>query len=626
MSGICGIHEQGRDFSAGSLAPMFDGLALPGDSRRATVGGRSAILGVAQRWDFQNAAYNDGIAVVADADLVDADALRNSVGMPPGSSTNIADLFSKLYLRHGEGFLPLLHGAFSLALWDERAQCLILAIDKLGIRSLYWSRENSRILFGTRPSAIRLAQEGPASVDPRAVLQYLLFSSVPAPLAIYRGMKRLRPGTFVRFESGHATEKQYWDLQYLEIPRRGVPDWSNAVREEMRSSVHRHLEGCSADSTGCYLSGGTDSSSVVAFASEKHAPTRSFSIAFEEAGFSEIEFARTAANCFQTRHYERWLTPDDAWGALEKLVNYYDEPFANSSAIGAYYCALMAREQGVDVLLAGDGGDEIFAGNERYAHDKYFALYHYLPAWLREWVIEPAVRLLPEDDGALSLPRKYVRRAKIPNPRRILSYGFFLSMPPEQIFETDFLREGCVENWLIIPERHFHTPANTCELNRILYLDVKMTLGDNDLRKVSGTAELAGVSVRYPMLDDRLVDLAGSIPAPLKLRRFEKRYIFKKAMQGILPDKILYKRKHGFGVPLAQWLLREPRMRELLSDVMHDARTHQRGYFRREFFEQLMTLHQQQPNFYGEIVWYLLTLELWHRKHCDCNRDTVHAA
>ena len=209
----------------------------------------------------------------------------------------------------------------------------------------------------------------------------------------------------------------------------------------MRSAVHRHLDGCEPLKTGCYLSGGTDSSSVVAFTSEKQRPAQSFSIAFDEAGFSEIEFARTAAARFATRHYEKVLNPQDAAAALDKLVDFYDEPFANSSAIGSYYCALLARENGVDTLLAGDGGDELFGGNSRYADDKRFALYGSIPAWLRHCLIEPSMRLLPEDAGKLSLPRKYVRRANIPNPRRILSYGFFLNVPAQDVFEDEFLQE-----------------------------------------------------------------------------------------------------------------------------------------------------------------------------------------
>jgi asparagine synthase (glutamine-hydrolysing) len=218
-----------------------------------------------------------------------------------------------------------------------------------------------------------------------------------------------------------------------------------------------------------------------------------------------------------------------------------------------------------------------------------------------------------------------VRRANIPNPKRILSYGFFLNLAPEEAFDSGFLDQVPAENWLAIPELHFRKAAAKSELNRLLYLDIKMTLADNDLRKVSGTAELAGVNVRYPLLDDRLAESSGRIPAKLKLKGFEKRYIFKQAMKGILPDKILYKKKHGFGVPVAQWLLGNSRMREMTDDLLRDACTRQRGYFRPTFFEGLQKLHAEQPNFYGEIVWYLLVFELWHRKHVERRQEPAHA-
>ena len=625
MSGICGIYQRNRSFGPALLEPMMDALALPGESERTWCGRDPVLLGVARRWNFQQAVSLRDVSVVADADLVGYGDLLRTLQLDPGSCPNVAEAIGRLYLQRGMGFLECLHGAFSLALWDEKVQRLLLAVDRFGFRNLYWRSEDSRILFASRPGAIRCVQNDPVSINHQAVLQFLLYASVPAPLSMDRAIARLRPGTYVMFEPERTIERQYWDLQYPEVSDYDISRLSLELREEIRTAVYRQLEGCDAERTGCFLSGGTDSSSVVAFASEKHAPAQSFSVAFQEQGFSEIEFARTAATCFHTRHHEKLLTPQDASSAINRLIAFYDEPFANSSAVGSYHCALLAREKGIDTLLAGDGGDEIFGGNERYARDKYFALYHSLPVWFRQRIVEPTVRLLPESGGFFSLPRRYVRRANIPNPRRILSYNFFLSSPAEGIFEPDFLSQVDNEGWLEIAERHYRTPDTASELNRILYMDVKMTLADNDLRKVSGTAELAGINVRYPLLDDRLVGFSGRIPASLKLKGFEKRYLFKQAMKGILPDKILYKKKHGFGVPLAQWLLNEPTIRDLMLDVMHDQRTRTRGYFRPEFIERLMSLHKRQPNFYGEIVWYLMALELWHRRHFDESRKTIYA-
>jgi len=606
---------------------MLDAMTLPDVLERDTFGGRSIALGVARRWSFQRVGTADGVSVAVDADLVDYEPIAEALSVPVTTvaAMPLAQLMIRLYARQGADFVKSLHGGFCISLWDERQQTLVLAIDRLGIKSLYWCREGDRLLFAARAGAVRTIRRESLEANPDAVLQFLLFASVPAPLTSDRGMYKLSPGTVLQFANGKITEKQYWDLEYPESNNRSVAHWSRELRDGMRAAVHRHLTGCEQHSTGSFLSGGTDSSSVVAFVSEKHHPAQTFSIAFEESDFSEIEFARTTAAKFGTRHHEKFLTPQDACDAIDKIIGYYEEPFANSSAIGSYYCAVLAREQGVRTLLAGDGGDELFGGNERYATDKRFALYRSIPLWLRRGVVEPLTDLLPNNESKLSLPRRYVRRANIPNPRRILSYGFFLSMRPEEVFDDGFLEKTGVDKWLAIPEGHFARAKATSELNRILYLDVKMTLADNDLRKVSGTADLAGVNVRYPLLDDRLAELSGRIPAALKLKGFEKRFIFKQAMKDILPQKVLYKTKHGFGVPLAQWLLENPRMKQLTDDMMHDPLTRQRGYFCAGFFEKLMELHRRQPNFYGEIVWYLVALELWQRQHLEKAREAVHA-
>jgi asparagine synthase (glutamine-hydrolysing) len=606
---------------------MLDVLIDSRDYQRAAIPGREIAFGAALGWNFARPSALNGVTVAADADLVNvAETARVlSLALADASRMPVPELIARLYLSKGPNFFKFLHGAFSFALWDERNEQLLLAIDRFGMKKLYWRQEAHRLLFASRISAIRAAQNGRSEIDPTAILQFLLFSAVPAPLTSDRGIHKLQPGTSLTLRAGNAEVQQYWDIDYPESADGDVSRWSRELQNAMRAAVLRNLEDCDPTRTGCFLSGGTDSSSVVALASEVYKPVKSFSIAFEESGFSEIDFARTAANAFGTSHHEKFLVPQDACDVIERVVAYYDEPFANSSAVGSYYCAALAREHGVDTLLAGDGGDELFGGNDRYASDRRFAMYGELPNWLRRGVIEPMINFLPDDESLLALPRRYVRRAKLSNPLRILSYGFFLSTPPSEIFETGFLEQVGLKNWLSIPEAHYLRAKASSELNRILYLDVKMTLGDNDLPKVSGTAEMAGVRVRYPLLDDELATFSGRIPPFLKLRGFQKRYIFKQAMKSILPEKILYKKKHGFGVPVAQWLIQDVRMKELMNDMLHEPRTRQRGYFQTGFYERLMSLHHQQPNFYGEIVWYLLALELWHRRHMELSREAVHA-
>lgn len=628
MSGICGVCQPGKMFSgSGTIEPMLDGLSVSDETERASRTQDCVGMGVARRWPFQQLAVIEHVLVACDADLIDfADvASALSISREDAACIPIAELLGRIYLIRGPEFVKLLNGACALALWDSKRKRLLLAIDRFGVKSLYWRLEGTSLLFASRISGVRAAQRDALEVNPLAVLQFFLFSAIPAPLASDRGTQKLRPGTVLTYEDGQIVESQYWDLEYAESSDHAASRWALELRKEMRAAVHRHLQGCERTSTGCYLSGGTDSSTVVAFVSEKHAPARSFSIAFEESGFSEIDFARTSATAFRSDHHEKFVSPQDAAAALGRIVRHFDEPFANSSAIGSYYCAVLAKDHGVNTLLAGDGGDELFGGNERYATDKRFALYHQLPPWLRRGLIEPIARVLPDNGSKLSLPRRYVRRANIPNPRRLLSYGIFLSTPPEEVFEQDFLGQVAVKDWLAIPEGHYARARASSELNRMLYLDVKMTLADNDLRKVSGTAEMAGVNVRYPFLDQRLAEFSGRIPSSLKLKGFQKRYIFKRAMKGILPEKVLYKKKHGFGVPLAQWLLQNPAMNELTRDILHDPPTRQRGFFLPSFFDRLEKMHVQEPNFYGEIVWYILALELWHRQHLEQRSGAVHA-
>lgn len=613
MSGIYGICEPGVQLAPHEVDLMAAATRVGEDRVEPPIGGKDALLGVAHRWNTPPVSAEHGLFIAVDADLCNYNLL-----LAQNADSNISSvgkLVALLYVRYGPNFVEKLEGAFSLALWDSQNRRLVLAVDRFGFKTLYWSSEHGRMFFSSRVSAIAQIKRD-TKVDPIAVLQFLVHTVVPAPLTIYEDVERLEPGTRLVYERQQIRKTRYWDLNYEESRNSDVSKWSGEVRECIREAVHSHLVGCESGQTGAYLSGGTDSSSVAAFASEVHSPFNTFSIYFENPRYDEAGFSRLAARHFHTRHHEKCLSASDAAEAIPQIAEYYDEPFANSSAIGAYYCARLARENGVDVLLAGDGGDELFAGNERYATDKKFSLYHSLPGILRDSVIKPATRLLPKS-GPLSYAGRYIRRAEVPNPRRMLSYSFFLTQDGEAAFERDFFDQASPEKACDIAQAHFDSaPHASSELNRLLYLDVKMTLADNDIRKVAGTAELAGVRVRYPLLDRRLAELSGRIPARLKLKGFEKRYIFKQAMKHTLPDRILYKKKHGFGVPVGYWLIHDESMKSL-GAVLNEPQTRQRGYFRPEFLSRITELTQTYPAYYGEVLWVILMLELWHRRHRD---------
>jgi asparagine synthase (glutamine-hydrolysing) len=588
-------------------------MGVKQQSAESAIDGNGALLGVAGDVNVTSLAAAYGSLVAIDADLCNYGALlREHEKSHGGGTPSVGEIVAGLYVRYGMECVEKLEGAFSLALWDPHLQRLWLAVDRHSFKTLYWSFEGGRLLFAGRLSAIQGVKRR-TEVDPAALMQFLVHTVVPAPLTIYKGIERLEAGTQLVYQKGQIKKTRYWNLRYGESGALDVPGWRDELRECMRQAVYGHLDGCDPEGTGAFLSGGTDSSSVVAFASERHSSCNTFSIYFENPRYDEIGFARTAAEHFGARHHEKCLHASDAAEAIPKIIEYYEEPFANSSAIGAYHCARLARESGVDVLLAGDGGDELFAGNERYATDKKFALYQLVPEVLRSRVIKAAASRLPKT-GLLSLPARYIRRAEVPNPRRMFSYNFFLDDDGLAALSPDFLSVAKPEAALDIAQAHFDTaPQARSELNRLLYLDVKMTLSDNDIRKVMGTAEMAGVRVRFPLLDRRLVELSGRIPSNLKLRGFAKRYIFKEAMKQILPHKILYKKKHGFGVPLGYWLMNDPNLKSLAA-ILDEPQTRQRGYFRPDFLSRIKELNRIHPAYFGEVLWFVLVLELWHRR------------
>jgi len=515
----------------------------------------------------------------------------------------------------GPAFLSELRGDGPLVILDKRKREVLLATDRFGVHTVYFSSRGSGVVFATKAGALTAHPDVPREIDPQAVFNYVYFHVVPGPRAVFRGVERLEPGEYALVRGGEVRRGRYWTPRYEDESLSPEADLADEYRSRIRGAVRSCLSSARGK-VGAFLSGGTDSSTIVGVLRELTGePPRAYSIGFAIEGYDETSYARTAAAHFGAEHHQYVVTPKDVEEALPRIAEAYDEPFGNSSAVASYYCAKLARADGVGTLLGGDGGDEIFAGNERYAKQAVFDYYLKVPAALRHAVIEPLLGVVPHNGFApLRKAQSYVRQANTPLPDRLEEYNFVNRMTPAAVFTPEFLGRTLPGEPIELLRRSFAEAETRSNLNRLLYLDLKFTLADNDLRKVSGTCEMAGVDVLYPFLDRDLVDFANRLPPDLKLRGTKLRYFFKRASEGFLPEAILKKRKHGFGVPCGRWMRDHAPLRDLSYDCLRSLE--KRGYLRESFVSNLMKLHQSEhADYYGVMVYVLTMLELWHRKH-----------
>ena len=341
------------------------------------------------------------------------------------------------------------------------------------------------------------------------------------------------------------------------------------------------------------------------------APAATYSIGFEAEGYDEMAFARIAASRFNTEHHEYYVTPDDLVRSIPMVAASYDQPFGNSSALPAYYCAKMAKEDGVTRILAGDGGDELFGGNARYAKQRIFDWYQHIPGAIRKEIMEPL--LGTKSAGALPLIRKassYVEQASVPMPDRLQMYNLITRLGLEQTLTPGFLAQVNVSLPLEHQRQVWASARTTSNTNRELAFDWRYTLAEIDLPKVTGTTRLAGVQVGFPMLDSDLLDFSLRLPVDYKLKGLKLRWFFKEALRGFLPDEIITKKKQGFGLPFGVWLIRHDALRRLARNSVFGLVD--RGIIRGEFAENLFSKHlQEHPGYYGEMIWISMMLEQW---------------
>jgi asparagine synthase (glutamine-hydrolysing) len=368
---------------------------------------------------------------------------------------------------------------------------------------------------------------------------------------------------------------------------------------------------------GAFLSGGLDSSTVAGVLSQLQAtPARTFTIGFGYSEYDELPFARIANDRFGCEGHEYVIRGGDIAATFHKIAQAYDEPFGNSSALPTYHCAVMARNAGIDHLLAGDGGDELFAGNSRYADQQIFEWYQRVPSVLRHRLLEPALKHWPHHDPAwlIRKARGYVEKAKIPLPDRMEAWNFIFGIGPETILQPEFL--GTVSQTAPFERMRevWHSTPSQSTLHRMLFYDWHYTLADNDLRKVEVMSALAGVRVSYPMLHHGVVGLSLMIPPEMLMPGRSLRDFYKRAMRGFLPDAIIDKKKHGFGLPFGLWLKESAQLRDVIFDSLANLRG--RGIVRPQFLNRLLELHgSEDARYYGVFVWVLAMLEQWFEEH-----------
>ncbi|MBT5047944.1 MAG: asparagine synthase [Rhodospirillaceae bacterium] len=518
------------------------------------------------------------------------------------------------YGKHQNNLFSVLHGPFSLAVVSPDQGVALIAIDRMGVHGLcYATPPGGGLVFGTDTDAVRAHPAVTASITPQTLFNFISFYVCPAPMTIYREQHKLLAAQYLAFDGAAARARTYWEIPYCE----DGPVDENALREELhtrlRSAVSGVVKSSDQSRTGAFLSGGLDSSTVCGMFSEvSDGPAKAFTISFTDPRYDESSYADICARHFDLESHKYTLTLDDASSFLPRLAAAYDEPFGNSSAIPTYFCAQMAAQNGVSTLLAGDGGDEIFAGNERYTEQQIFEYYGRLPHALRKYFLSPLIKSFGVMDG-INLFRRaanYVRIADTPLPRRLYSGHPLQRNGSAMLFSDEAAREIDPDIPAELIEASYNATSTKSRVQHMMRLDLQITLADNDLRKVTRMCELAGCRVRFPFLDEHLVEFAARIPAMTLVKDGHLRAFYKKAMDGFLPNEILNKQKHGFGMPFDSWVRAPGIMRDLVCDSLSGLST--RGFFRRGTIDRLIDDHlADREGPLSGLVWDLTMLELW---------------
>lgn len=607
MSGLCGWmgYGAGSGDSAALLGTMAAPLARFDAAPLRQLAGRRSGAAVAAQPASSHVFQQDGLTVVVWGQVRIAGTRAEGDALAAELAANWRQAPDTVCAR--------LSGAFSLCILDEARGEALLAVDRTGTQPLVYQLAGETLVFASSSDALVRHPATPGKIDPQGLFNYVYFHMVPGPGTVYQGQQRLLPGEYLRYRQGAVEKRAYWKIRFEERSDQSFDALKEQFLQLLKDSVRAAGEG---QKVGAFLSGGTDSSTIAGILTQVGGkPADTYSIGFEAEGYDEMEYARLASRHFGTAHHEYYVTPNDVVAAIPQVAAVCDQPFGNASAVPAFYCARMARADGVTRMLGGDGGDELFGGNERYAKQHVFALYDKVPGLLRKALLEPAVFNFPA--GGMIKPirkaRSYIEQASVPMPARLETYNLLGRYGAAQVFDAGFLASCDPDGPLAGLRDTYAQQPDASLINQMLALDLKVTLADNDLPKVTRACELAGVEVAFPFLNDAMVEFSTHLTAKQKLNGTKLRWFFKEALRGFLPDEIITKQKHGFGLPFGVWLEKHQPLQELAYDSLSGLRG--RGIVRAEFIDELLGRHlKEHPGYHGTMVWVLMMLEQWFRQ------------
>ena len=522
-----------------------------------------------------------------------------------------------LYDEEGADCLRHLRGMFAFAIWDERERSLFIARDRVGKKPLLYSHQpNGDLIFGSEFQALLQHPLVTREVDYEALDEYMSFLCVPAPKTAFKSIRKLEPGHWLKWKDGAIETKRYWQPDFstkIKITEEeAIQETTRLVRESTR------LRMISEVPLGAFLSGGVDSSTVVALmAEESSLPVKTFSIGFEEQDFSELKYARRVAEHVGA-DYNEFIVRPNALEVLPTLVEHYGEPYADSSAIPTYYVSRETRKH-VTVALNGDGGDESFAGYERYSAMMIAERYARIPGIVRKALIEKPISMLPASELKRSRIRdakRFLRAANLSRTKRYYRWmSTFDSDAKSAIYTADFAAATAGRDASAVLEEWFATANGSGVLDAAMLTD-QMTYLPNDLLVKVDIASMANsLEARSPFLDHKVIEFAASLPEELKMRRFETKSLLKKVAARLVPREVIYRRKMGFGVPIGKWFRGE--MKDFVRDVLLSSGSLGRGIVRPEMIERYVNEHIAGQRDHSFQLWTLLMLELWFRRFID---------